>query len=504
MSENTLRGKALQHGITFACGSGFLLFGYDQGVYGGLLTNPRFLAQFNHPGSVIQSQIVSTYYLGCILGAVVSRFIGDKIGRRRAILLGCTWLTVGGAIQASAFGLPQMLCGRIIGGIGTGLNTTAIPMWQVECSKKSHRGRLIILQLVLNIFGIVITSWMNFGFTFGPDSSVTWRFPAAFQCFWSIVTFCATLVMCESPRWLVLRDRPEEARAIIARLLDRPTNSSEVEEDLRVIVDAVSREMEEPPITLKEILRNGRQHNLRRILLGCGVALMQQISGTNVMANYLPIVLTRSVGLSDRLSLILTACNSISLMLAGTAAAFFIDSFGRKKLMLLGATAQSISFFLVAICLSVKNDSGSIAAVVFIFTYYIFYGLSFLSIPWLYPAEINSQRMRNVGASASTTTNWVFVYVIVLITPIGIDNLGWRFYLIFGFFNAAFFPLVWVFYIETAKLSLEQIDRVFEIKSDGGNSVSWKQARQMALMEEPEVHSDEDTSKPGEQHVEVP
>lgn len=140
---------------------------------------------------------------------------------------------------------------------------------------------------------------------------------------------------------------------------------------------------------------------------------------------------------------------------------------------------------MVAVGLRVGGHGMAIFTTVFIFVYYAFYGLSFLSIPWLYPAEINSQRMRNVGTSASTTTNWVFVYVIVLITPIGIDNLGWRFYLMFGFFNAAFFPLVWFFYLETAKLSLEQIDRVFEIKSEQGNAVTWKRAREQALGEGP-------------------
>lgn len=467
-------------------GHSFLLFGYDQGVFGGLLTNPRFLSTFNSPDSVIQAQIVSTYYLGCIVGALLSRFIGDKIGRRRSILFGCTWLTVGGAIQAASFGLPQMICGRVIAGIGTGLNTTAIPMWQVECSKAQHRGRLVIFQLVLNIFGIVITSWMNYGFTYGPNSSITWRFPLAFQCFWSLITLFATLFMPESPRWLVLKDRPDEARLIVARLLAKPPGDREVDTELGIIVDTVAREMEEPDITLKEIFHNGRHQNLRRILLGCGVAMMQQASGTNVMANYLPIVLTRSVGLSDRLALILAACNSISLMFWGTLAAVFIDSLGRKSLMLFGAVSQSLSFFLVAIGLRIGGNNMSIFATVFIFTYYACYGLSFLSIPWLYPAEINSQRMRNFGVSASTTTNWVCVYIIVLITPIGIDNLGWRFYLIFGFFNAAFFPLVWFCYVETAKLSLEQIDRMFEIRSDSGGSISWVEARQHALQEVPQ------------------
>jgi sugar porter (SP) family MFS transporter len=427
---------------------------------------------------------VSTYYLGCIVGAVLSRFIGDRIGRRRAVLFGCVWLTVGGSIQACSYGLPQMLVGRIIGGVGTGINTTAIPMWQVETSKKSHRGRLIIMQLSCCITGLVVTSWMNFGFTYGPaNSAVTWRFPLALQAFWSTITFSFALFMVESPRWLILRGRVDEARNIIARLHALPPDHSEVENDLRIIVETVAHEMEQPKITIKDLLRGDEQQSLRRILLGCGVGFMQQAAGTNVLANYLPVVLTRSVGLSDRLALVLSSCNAVSLLFFGLAACFFIDSVGRRKLMLFGAITQSISFFMVAIGLRVGTYSMSIFATTFTFIYYAVYGVSYLSIPWLYPAEINSQRMRNVGTSCSTTTNWVFVYVVVLITPIGIENLGWRFYLIFGFCNAAFLPLVYFFYVETANLSLEQIDRLFEIKSKGGKGITWNEARQQVFDE---------------------
>jgi hypothetical protein len=77
----------------------------------------------------------------------------------------------------------------------------------------------------------------------------------------------------------------------------------------------------------------------------------------------------------------------------------------------------------------------------------------------------------------------LFVYVVVLITPIGIQNLGWRFYLIFGFFNAAFLPAVWYFYLETAGLTLEQIDCVFEINYESGGSISLKVARKQAIAE---------------------
>ncbi|OKL58598.1 hypothetical protein UA08_05998 [Talaromyces atroroseus] len=149
------QGKTLTTGITIACGAGFCLFGYDQGVFG----------TFNNPDATIQGQITSTYYLGAIFVAVLSRFVGDRLGRRRAIMTGCTLLTIGGILQATASTLPHMMVGRIVGGFGTGLNTTAIPMWRVETCKQPHRGRLVIMELVLNIFGIAVTTWMNFGFS---------------------------------------------------------------------------------------------------------------------------------------------------------------------------------------------------------------------------------------------------------------------------------------------------------------------------------------------------
>ncbi|KAJ5682796.1 hypothetical protein N7462_005961 [Penicillium macrosclerotiorum] len=478
-----LRGKSASWGITVSCGAGFFLFGYDQGVFGGILTNQNFLGTFNNPDSTIQGQITSPYYLGAMFGALFSRVIGDRIGRRRAIILGCIFLTIGGALQASASTLAHMIVGRIVGGFGTGLNTTAIPMWQVETSKQHHRGRLVIMELVLNIFGIAVTSWMNYGFTWLPNNSVSWRFPLAFQSFWAIVTLALTQIMPESPRWLVLRGRLDEAQSVLARLVDKSPSDPEVAEALQVLFDTVNHEKEAETASLRDLLKNDRSQTLRRICLGAGLGLMQQACGVNIIANYLPVVLTRSIGFSDRLSLVISAVYNHALMMWACTCMLAIDSVGRRPLLLIGAAGQGIAFIMIAVGIKIGTYSTSILSVVFIFVYNFFFGISYLHIPWLYPAEINSQSMRNVGTSISTTTNWLFVYIVVLVTPIGMENLGWSFYLMFGIFNLAFLPFIWLFYIETSRLSLEQIDRVFEIQFEGGNNMTFKAARQQVLLE---------------------
>ncbi|KAJ0423588.1 hypothetical protein BJY00DRAFT_53798 [Aspergillus carlsbadensis] len=144
-----------------------------------------------------------------------------------------------------------------------------------------------------------------------------------------------------------------------------------------------------------------------------------------------------------------------------------IDSLGRKALLLAGAAGQGITFCVIAARIKFGTYNMSIFAIVFVFVYNFFFGISFLSIPWLYPAEINSQAMRNLGTSVSTAVNWTFVYVIVLVAPLGTDNLGWRFYLMFGVFNLAFLPVLWFCYVGIAGFSLEHTDRVFEVQFDG-------------------------------------
>ena len=157
--------------------------------------------------------------------------------------------------------------------------------------------------------------------------------------------------------------------------------------------------------------------------------------------------------MTERLSLILSATASIWLMIWDALCALFIDDVDRKRLMTWGAFFESICFALVASGLTAGGKAMLVVAVVFIHLYYTFYGLSFLSIPFMYPAD-NSQRMRNICTSLSTMTNWCLCYVVVSVTTTGVAGLGWKYYLIYAITNMCFVPIVHFFYVETARLSL--------------------------------------------------
>ncbi|TKA58250.1 hypothetical protein B0A49_11727 [Cryomyces minteri] len=480
MWTNELEGRALTIGITLTCGVAFMLFGFDQGVFGGILGNAQFIATFNNPTPTIQGQIVSTYDIGCILGALLTIFIGDRLGRKKTIMLACLFVIIGGALQASSFSLAQMIIARVIAGLGIGMESAAIPMWQSETCKPQHRGKLVALQLVLVIGGIVLTEWINLGFSYISDKPISWRIPLFMQCVFAVLAILMVYCMPESPRWLCLKERNDEAQIVIARLMAKPADSDEVIESLQLIIATVDHEKELERVGWGEIFSNGEQQTFRRICLGAGCSVFQQMGGINVVVYYLPVILTKSFGFSNQLALILTAVDFISLMFWGSIVMLAIDRWGRKKLMLLGAFGMGCSFTVAVIGLALETKASYAVAVTGIFVYNVFFGISFLSIPFSYPSEINSQRHRNLGASIAMMTQWLFVYVIVLIAPIGIANIGWRFYIIFAVLNFAWLPLIWYFYIETAGLSLEEIDKLFEIHYKGGKCMTWKEATRLA------------------------
>ncbi len=132
-------GKKLQRLVTTVATIDFLLFGYDQGVMSGIISGPPFVHDFPQVdgNSTWQGFVTSIYAVGCFFGALFILLVGDKLGRRKAIFLGATIMIIGVIIQIStvppSYGATaQFIVGRFITGIGNGINTSTIPIWQAE------------------------------------------------------------------------------------------------------------------------------------------------------------------------------------------------------------------------------------------------------------------------------------------------------------------------------------------------------------------------------------
>ena len=222
-------------------------------------------------------------------------------------------MSIGAILQISAFSVTQMIVGRIVAGLGNGLNTATAPVWQAETSKAAWRGKLVVIELILNIAGFSLSNWMTYGFSY-VDGPIAWRFPLAFQFVFIFILYGTVPWLPESPRWLIAHDQIDKAEQIIADLEATSIDDAYVVTESKEIQWAVQYERENG-VGWMDLLR-GRSgkgtSTIRRLILGAGAQAMQQLAGINVTSYYLPTVLIESVGLGEKMARLLAACNSVS------------------------------------------------------------------------------------------------------------------------------------------------------------------------------------------------
>ncbi len=241
-----MRGIKLNWAIGFAASAGFLLFGYDQGVLGSLYTLPSWNAQFpeintaavgdsaTSTAAVLQGLVTGVYELGCFAGAISMLYLGNLLGRRANIWIGSIIMAVGTVGCTASYSLAQLFVFRVILGIGNGMHTATIPVWQSECSPPHKRGMLIMVEGAMITGGIAMAYWIDFGCFFLDPSSAAWRLPIALQLILIFPTF-VTIFLPESPRWLMLKGREDDARYVVAALDDVPVDDPIVSKKLHEI-----------------------------------------------------------------------------------------------------------------------------------------------------------------------------------------------------------------------------------------------------------------------------
>lgn len=454
---------------------------------GGLLTLPSFVHYFpeidtlNPPNgdashtATIQAITVGAYTLGCFFGAVATIWLGNMLGRKKTIFIGSVIMIIGAVIQTASFGLAQLIVGRWITGFGNGMNTSTVPTWQSETSKPHRRGQMVMIEGSLIVFGVMLSYWIDLGFSFLEPSSIAWRFPIGFQIILAIFILILIPGLPESPRWLVFKGREDEAWDVLAALSDLPREDKKIVTELQAVKDVV---FEMSRGGFRECFKTNRNRNFHRTVLAyvnqmfqqvcgkflCGRNLLTvlQISGINLVTYYAATIFEGSLGLSPFLSRLLAACNGTEYWIASWIAIFTIERFGRRALMLFGAIGMSATMCILAGATSnVENKACALVATVMLFVFNSFFAVGWLGMTWLYPAEITPLAIRAPANAIATTANWAFNFMVVMVTPVAFANIQWRTYIIFAVINAAMVPSVYFFFPETAGRSLEEMDEIF-------------------------------------------
>ncbi|CAE6467839.1 unnamed protein product [Rhizoctonia solani] len=414
-----LVGQPLLYALTCFASLGVFLFGYDQGVMSGIITGPQFQAYFKQPNSYQIGTMVAILEVGAFITSIASGRIADIIGRRKTLLTGACIFVVGGGIQTFTTGFKVMVLGRIISGFGVGLLSTIVPIYQSEISPAEHRGKLACIEFTGNIFGYASSVWIDYFSSFLEDDW-SWRLPLLMQCVIGAILAMGSILLPESPRWLIDHDFLDEGRRVISDLQGADPDDPKVVAEFEEIKDMVEKDLISPLAMVFE-----------------------------------------QAGWIGREAILMTGINGIIYVLSTVPTWYLVDVWGRRAILMSGAAVMAIALTATGWFMYIDQIYTPNAVVVCVIIFNAAFGFSWGPIPWLYPPEIMPLAFRAKGVSMSTATNWLFNWIVGQVTPTLQEVIKWRLYPMHAFFCCCSFVLVYFLYPETMGIPLEEMDVVF-------------------------------------------
>jgi len=444
----------------FVSALGGLLFGYDIGVISGVLEMKPFQDTFKWQSDFQKGFIVASLQLGCFLGSLCSSFTCDILGRRRSILIGAMIFSVGGILQTFSSALGVLYVGRLIAGFSIGLLSMAVPLYLSEMSPKELRGRLVAMQQLAITVGILVSFLINFGTSYIPGD-ISWRIPFGIQAIISILMAIGVLFLPLSPRWLLSKDRAEQASQNLVKV--RGGDSVDVRSEYDEMQEAIRLEKEIGNGSWNELFANGMW---KRLALGVALQMFQQLTGINAVMYYAPEILGKA-GFHDlQVKLLGTAGSGVINVVMTFPGIFLVDRLGRRPLLISGALLMAVMMTTLGALVAVYGPNYQISAVpyvclVLMYLFVASFAYSWGPIGWIYPSEIYPMRIRAKAISLTTASNWLFNFIIAEIVPILMTQINWGLYLIFAGFGLIMAAWVMLTVPETKGKSLEEVDALF-------------------------------------------
>ncbi|MFG6687739.1 sugar porter family MFS transporter [Mariniflexile sp. HNIBRBA6329] len=416
--KNIKFNKGYLLSISMVSAMGGLLFGYDWVVIGG--AKPFYERFFDITESAnLQAWAMSSALIGCILGAVISGVISDKLGRKRPLLLAALLFT----ISAFGTGISETYEGfiiyRVIGGLGIGLASALSPMYIAEVSPSQFRGRFVSLNQMTIVIGILAAQVVNILIAEDVPVDVTdeyiraswngtigWRWMFWAELVPAIAFFVFTFFVPESPRWLMKADQKEKAYPTLEKIGGEIYAKMEIE-NIQATLNDVAQKVDFQALF----------HPKYRMVLVLGIvlAVFQQWCGINIIFNYADEIFTAAgYGVSDTLfNIVITG--SVNLVFT-LVAMFTVDKWGRKKLMLLGSLGLAITYLLLGSAFYFELKGIAVLSLVVIGIGV--YAMSLAPITWVILSEIFPNRIRGGAMAVATFSLWIACFVLTYTFPL--------------------------------------------------------------------------------------
>jgi sugar porter (SP) family MFS transporter len=438
---------------------GFMSYGWDAGVLGGVLQTTAFQSAMKTPDTTTTAMIVASFLLASWLGCVMAALPwSDRFGRRVWIMTGASIQVLGTIISTSAYSTGQLIAGRVLIGVGNGFVVSTGPVYVAETAGTiKQRGPLVGILMGFACTGTALAYWIDFGFTHATGQLV-WRLPIAMQIIWSVLCVVLVYPNADSPRWYLLQNRPEEAKQVLQQIYNDDSIADKVFGEIET---ELKQEVHETLRFSDFFIDKSETKAATRIRDGVILVGVAYLMGINMIFYYMTTIFQVYIGLAPTVASVCSGAATTLLAIGAFVGSIFCEKGGRRKWLLWGSALQS--FFIIAFValLAVGTKAASKGAAAMLFGWILVFSPTWAPLPYIYISETMPLRHRHTGVGLGMSAQWLMAFLTVYAGPIGFERVGWKIWVWFAVFNVIGFPYVYVFLRESRGRSLEHMNELY-------------------------------------------
>ena len=432
--------------VAIVASLGGLLSGYDTGVISGALL---FINETWDLSISLQGLVVSSVLIGAVIGAATNGVLADIFGRKKIIMATAIIFILGSILCGFAPNVYVLIISRIFVGLAVGIVNFVIPLYLSEIAPKAVRGTLVSLYQWAITAGILFSYAINSAFA---NSVFSWRWMLLAGVLPGLVLLIGMSFMSDTPRWLISKNKDEEAKKVLKK----------IEPDIDT-----ENEIKEIKHTLKLNENLDRKFKFKKwmimpFVVGVGIMFAQICTGINTIIYYAPTIFKIAGFDSNSNAIYATTGIGVVNFLMTIVAVFFTDKLGRKPLLYFGLTGVMLSLAALGCAFAYQEVLGAglkIVAVGSLVTYIICFAMSLGPIGWILVSEVFPLKIRGIAMSICTVANFAFNFFVVGSFPVLIHKIGGA-YTFWGFAAVSLLCILFVYFFvpETKGISLEQIE----------------------------------------------